>query len=374
MNPSDYILQGAIGAFLGITSLHGILLGILLLTQERLYSKANRFLAIALFSISIVLLNESIEWLEIEAYAPIYYLPIYIRTLAPIGIYLFVTYFLTPDHDIKEWERYLLIPIGLEILIEFAYTPILGFPPDSDTFLKYDYFLYSFANVINLIVSFWLIPLALKKVHTYQTFLFENYSNTESRNMNWLKRLLYIMLLIYLIWSVSFIQNLFTGEFGNVYLLFVTGLGLLLYGLGYFMILRYDLFQPVSIQDPSKTPESAGKQLSAKTDLYYEDLLKLMREQKLYTDGELNLSSLAEHLQLSPGYVSQIINEKEKKNFFEFVNHYRVEDVKAKLKDTAFDHYSIMGIALESGFKTKSTFNTVFKKIVGTTPSSYRKK
>ena len=101
--------------------------------------------------------------------------------------------------------------------------------------------------------------------------------------------------------------------------------------------------------------------------------MKLMHEEKLYTDVELTLQNLSERLGISPGYLSRIINEKEDKNFFEFVNSYRVKDVKEKLVDEEYGHYSILGIALESGFKSKSTFNTVFKKLTGQTPSSYQK-
>jgi AraC-like DNA-binding protein len=102
--------------------------------------------------------------------------------------------------------------------------------------------------------------------------------------------------------------------------------------------------------------------------------LQLLQEKRLYEDVELTLDDLAQRLQLSSGYLSQIINTKEKKSFFEFVNHYRVEAVKQKLIDSAYAHYDILSIALESGFKSKSTFNAVFKKMTKQTPSAYKKK
>ena len=79
-------------------------------------------------------------------------------------------------------------------------------------------------------------------------------------------------------------------------------------------------------------------------------------------------------MDLSKGYLSQIINQKEGKNFFDFINHYRVEDVKEKLNDDAYSHFSILGVALEAGFKSKSTFNAVFKKMTGMTPSQFKRK
>ena len=99
----------------------------------------------------------------------------------------------------------------------------------------------------------------------------------------------------------------------------------------------------------------------------------LMKEEKLFLDQELDLKSLADKLKLSSGYLSQIINKYEQKNFFDFINGYRVEEVKSKIPDPAYQHLSLLGIAFESGFKSKSTFNLAFKKHTGMTPSGFKK-
>ena len=101
--------------------------------------------------------------------------------------------------------------------------------------------------------------------------------------------------------------------------------------------------------------------------------MALMEEERLFENVDLTLENLAGRLDISGGYLSQIIKEKEQQSFFHFVNHYRVEAVKAKLLDRAYQKYSIMGIATDSGFSSKSTFNAVFKKFTGQTPSAYRK-
>ena len=83
--------------------------------------------------------------------------------------------------------------------------------------------------------------------------------------------------------------------------------------------------------------------------------------------------NLSDQLQISSGYLSKIIKEKEDKNFFEYINHFRVEAVKSMLKDEKFSNYTIMAIAMECGFKSKSTFNSVFKKITRQTPSAFKR-
>ena len=135
------------------------------------------------------------------------------------------------------------------------------------------------------------------------------------------------------------------------------------------MILRQDLFTIPHFKD------SVEKRtvLSDNTEDHYQNVLNLMNQEKLYKDSNLNMDILADRANLSNGYLSQIINQKERKNFYDFVNKYRVEEVKENLLDPSFDHYSILGIALDAGFKSKSTFNSVFKKMTGHTPSGYKR-
>jgi len=95
-------------------------------------------------------------------------------------------------------------------------------------------------------------------------------------------------------------------------------------------------------------------------------------KERPYLEPDLTLPKLAENLNVPHHHLSQVINEIYGQNFFDFINKYRVEEVKAKIVDPKFQKYSILGIALESGFNSKSAFNRVFKKFTGTTPSEYR--
>jgi len=96
-----------------------------------------------------------------------------------------------------------------------------------------------------------------------------------------------------------------------------------------------------------------------------------IEEQDLYRDSELTLSSLAEATGLSTHHLSEVLNQYEGKNFYQFINGYRVAHVCERLeKDTSG---KILDIAMEAGFASKSTFNSIFKKFTGSTPSQYRR-
>src|SRR5690554_286587 len=99
---------------------------------------------------------------------------------------------------------------------------------------------------------------------------------------------------------------------------------------------------------------------------------QFMTANRPYLNPDLTLPKLAEDLNVSTHHLSQVINEMHGKNFFNFINKYRVAEVKRKIEDPKYKNYSLLGIAFESGFNSKSAFNRVFKNITGTTPSRYR--
>ena len=98
-----------------------------------------------------------------------------------------------------------------------------------------------------------------------------------------------------------------------------------------------------------------------------------MTDSEPFLDPNLSLRELAEKMNLPPNHLSQLLNEGFDKNFAEFVNAYRLESFKAKAADTSQRHLTILALAYESGFNSKTVFNTYFKKSMGQTPSAYWK-
>ncbi|MBX7218584.1 MAG: helix-turn-helix domain-containing protein [Blastocatellia bacterium] len=103
-----------------------------------------------------------------------------------------------------------------------------------------------------------------------------------------------------------------------------------------------------------------------------EQLQKLVVTQKPYLQPELTLRDVAASLSATPQQVSQLINERFDQNFSDWVNRHRVEEAKRRLADPRHKHLSILAIAEDSGFNSKSTFNAAFKKHTGVTPSQFR--
>nr|NQU93821.1 helix-turn-helix transcriptional regulator [Bacteroidota bacterium] len=100
----------------------------------------------------------------------------------------------------------------------------------------------------------------------------------------------------------------------------------------------------------------------------------LMRSEKPYFDCEFSINTLADKLDTSIHKISQVINVVYRKNFFEYVNDFRIEETKKLLCSPEFDHLKIISLAYDCGFNSKSAFYNAFKKHTTLTPSEYKKR
>ena len=105
---------------------------------------------------------------------------------------------------------------------------------------------------------------------------------------------------------------------------------------------------------------------------YLTRLLNFMDEEKPYLDGDMTIHHLSQKTGIPRHYITEVLNEKYGRNFFTFVNEYRVKEVISRINDPKYQHYTILAIAFDAGFNSKSTFNTIFKAYTGKTPSEYR--
>lgn len=145
--------------------------------------------------------------------------------------------------------------------------------------------------------------------------------------------------------------------------------GLLLY-----VILFKLVVSPKSILPKAETKAYKTSSLqSSKIEGYKKEFLRLMQEEKLFTDSNLTVLQVAQKMGIPRQHLSEVLNVHMKSNFQDYINKCRVEEFVACLKDKKFANYTIIGIANEVGFKSKSSFNTTFKKVYGTTPSAYKK-
>lgn len=137
---------------------------------------------------------------------------------------------------------------------------------------------------------------------------------------------------------------------------------------------RYKEYQKVIFSlDSTSSKTKKKKELLNDNEIanYSKRLLHHIEEEKPYLDPNLSLRSLAEQTNIHPNQLSWLINENFEKNFNEFINQYRVETFKQIAKDPKNSHVTLIGLAYDSGFNSKTVFNTYFKKETGLTPKQF---
>ena len=243
------------------------------------------------------------------------------------------------------------------------------------------------------------------KINQYEQIIGEQFAYNEGISLQWLRLLLIGFGIIFSVMIGGYIlQFLLEIELGvNIELIFLA-LFVLLIGLIGFWGIRYQgifttekkvLESPAvpylaeekisdsseaeekpkeleETEEPLKTAEYRKSGLKAEeATALHQQLLTLMTTKKPYLEPKLSLAQLAESLGILPNHLSQIINQYEGKNFYDFVNGYRVEEFIALAKKDTDKNFKLLGLAFEVGFNSKSSFNQVFKKIKGQTPSEF---
>jgi AraC-like DNA-binding protein len=226
-------------------------------------------------------------------------------------------------------------------------------------------------------IYFFMSHKTLKKVDVN---ILNNFSTTTTINLNWLKTLVSIFGII---WSSLIVVAIIHHVFHYSSMSFCTdGLFLSLSAfiilVGYYGLKQKEIFTRFPIEDNDFVTDQKRKyqniHLSETEIANYTERIKIIMEQKRpYLNPELSLPELASLIDIPSYHLSRIINEKFECNFFDFINGYRMNEVKNKLTDPNFNNLSLLGIAFDCGFNSKSAFNRIFKKYTGLTPSEYQK-
>ncbi len=243
-----------------------------------------------------------------------------------------------------------------------------GLNHDFDVFTSIIYMLFVVSTVFYVIKAVILLQ-------NYKRMLDNNYSNVRLVDLKWIRSFLVGFVVVFLPFVlIAITRGLMKLDYSwNMELIsdFILVVVFILFG--FYGIRHQTIFTDTndSIQLEVKnnpTYENSGlKEGFAKQK--HAELLNYMENEKPYLQPKLSLSTLAESLNISPNHLSQIINQYEKQNFNDFVNKYRINEFIMKAQENT--QFSLLALALNSGFNSKSTFNTVFKKHKGQTPSQY---
>ncbi len=242
-------------------------------------------------------------------------------------------------------------------------------------------------NYLNVFLGPVYLVLSLFKLRKHQQNINEVYSYRENIDLKWLWYVLtgmgVVWITVVIAFSLSTILPMQVWEWLNhsIYL----AVTFCVFFMGYFGLKQKAIFYYEDVLKKNETIQNNPKKKSSpalyeKSGLKPEDAIQHLERLKSYMDtekpylnGKLSLKEVADALDISPNHLSEIINGQLNQNFFDFVNGYRVNLVKEKMVDPHYNNYSLLGVAIECGFNSKSSFNAIFKKATGKTPTEYLK-
>ena len=264
----------------------------------------------------------------------------------------------------------------------------------------------TFINHIKFVYSFVYLALIVRLLLRHRDRIKDSFSSIEHINLAWLRNMMIGGVALWGISLVFYVAGLFGGAAGAAldpiegYDDYVAlGMAVFVYAIGYLGLRQPEIFTPrppdrepvatpvrVSIEEAVLTPAAVPDDPALPEKPRYarsgmdpalaqrrvQDLLGVMEREKPYTRSDLTLQDLAAMLSISPHNLSEVINTQLDKNFYDFINGYRIDEVQRRLTDPQNAHLTVLAIGLDAGFNSKSSFNAVFKKRVKMTPSQYR--
>lgn len=345
-----------------------------LLLQKPENPLANRFLALLLFSIGYGMLTQLWMDLGVYNYYPgLHWLPGNLTYWIGPTFYLYVKALTEPAFKLRPRHAWHLAWLLLEYPHNL-YHLILGranpYP-----------LLHNFTEAITAYALFPLLVfgyLSYQLLQKHKSSLEQQFSTTEALTLKWLSQLYQLgavvmtpLIIVYLVdfrIFYDFEMEFFEGRLLQYDHLNTLLFAIIIYWLGIGGIrqrqvsLDQELWQGANITADKDHTEAA------------KFLQKSMEQDRLFLDPELSIGKLAEHTDLSARQISATLNQHFEKNFYTFVNEYRVKEVQQKLRDPDAQHLTILSIAFDAGFNSKATFNRIFRAYTGSSPRAFRDK
>jgi AraC-like DNA-binding protein len=298
--------------------------------------------------------------------------------MAP-ALYLSVLYFTSPDRKFKALELLHFIPLLLFSVFALSNLVPQSFKNNLEQFVQHTTHVYPgfivFGSIVVQVITYWILSWVRLVQHRNNIKLFS--SASLPIDLWWLRYLLIGFVLMIFLWLNTRIFRIeevsSIAPFGYLFAV---------YFIAYFSLKQEEIFafdnksvieiKEIIREEETKITSKLPRIPDSEFGLQKLKLENLMSTEKPFLNPALGLPDLAARLSVTSHELSYLINAGFGENFYQFVNGYRVEEAKRLLHSKEHQHLNMLGIAYESGFNSKTTFNTTFKKLTGLSPSEYQ--
>jgi len=359
-------------SFINIIILFGAIQGFILcfFLSQKQHTNRLAVLFFILFLFSLAFLNMMYVFIDIDLfkyYRPLHMFPLPYKWLLGVGFYFYIkNQFENSDGIIyhkKEW--YLFIPAIIYGLLK-TYWFYISISENSYriTGILVDAHFFRISEFLFLFYTIFLLTKALQFINKNNPNIL---SSKALRNLKWLKKFTYIFLGMIILELTFFSTDLIIHNGQESFLFLYPSLiinVIFIYWIGYLGFIK-----PIRIIGSFKN-KSIEKR---KAETIKQKLKRAIEVDEIYKNANLTISECAIYINISSKDLSNYINEVHGVNFSEFLNFHRIEKVKELLQTKNTDKFTLLKFAEDAGFSSKSSFNATFKKMVGVTPSAYKK-
>jgi AraC-like DNA-binding protein len=348
--------------------LQGFFIALVLTAKKNRNRSFNRVLAILLTVLSLSILHSVIA--SGNADGPYKIKEPLILVIGPLLLFYVRECIGTKSTGLKNFLHF--IPLLLFFLIALPFY-VLGASSSYSQFIiqnSNEITSFSWTFIVAQYGFYWWKIVHILKDH--MASVKSEFSSLEGKTLSWLRTFVHVFGILFGLFTGTVLLILHTSHYSAVGNIVSFGLSCVIFVLGYQGLLQEELFsnfQQASSHE-KKTPEPV--RYSIKEDRLSEKLVTYFEEKKPYLDESLTLTKLAEQLNVTRNQLSFVINNKFGSNFYTFVNKYRLEEVKRLLADPKNKNFTVLSLAFQAGFASKSSFNEIFKKFNGMTPTEYQ--
>jgi len=339
-----------------------------LLFEKKENRKANRFLSLMIFCMCLTFTPYMLDTSIWHTHRWLAWLPFSLSYWIGPAFYFYIKTLTNAGFEFKTKDLWHFSPI----ILNYIHSIYHGLTGERNPWIWFHYFSeYLESMAIVSIVIYMMI--SYRKIVTYQRSLLDNVSNTEEIDLRWIRRLIIVVVFSFVLILVFLtISSGISGKYNldkwdgsrSMILLIYAGI------LYWISISGFKQTQTLRISTSNVLPPSSED--SSQNSEVIQRLKDVIETQKLYTNSELGLMDLSKTVEISPRAISDAINQELGKNYYQFINEYRVQEMKEKLKDSSLTHLKIFSLAVDSGFNSKASFNRVFKTYTGYTPKEFR--
>jgi AraC-like DNA-binding protein len=362
---------------LTVGAVQGIIYGGILFQSNTHNKVANRILATILFLLSYRLLVQVLRLFGLGYYDSWYYVMIDLSWIHGALLYFYAKAQTQPNFRFKkaDWIHFVpvVLQIGISIFVRMQNLYWDGTRESLSWLGYYGYVVWMNNPTIYIIASLLIILYAYKAQKRLQ--MVSDAFEIKAIKLKWIQRIIRSFLIYFSLVLCVLLIDLIVFSSSNegsyfyftrfYYYPFFVGIAILTYWIGMEgFSRRNDAELTLKKSLPSETTEKL-KEISKK-------LETAMQQDKLYKNQELSLQSLAAALDIKPYLISKSLSEIHNKRFNDFVNEYRVKEVQSLLNDANNSKYTLLSLAMEAGFNSKSSFNRAIKKQLGISPSELK--